>query len=428
MIAAVVIALLFLLLAIGMPVGFATAFAGAIGLFWVSGWGSALAILKDVPLSVSSENVLATIPMFILMAEFMLRSGIVDDIFETLNAWIGGVKGGLGVVTILTGAGFAAVSGSSTAAAAAMAPTTIPQMVQRGYRESMAAGLCAVVGTLAIMIPPSNGLILYAVIADVSIGKMLIAGIVPGLIATAFLVACLYLILLRHPDWGPANKQHFSWRQRFALLRKVGPMLALVALSIGLIYLGIATATEAGALGAFGAFVILILKRRLTMRALLEALVSTARTSAMITMFIIGATITGYFLTLSQVSQDLVAYLAAAHVSRYAVLAAALGLHLVLGFFMEQISILVLIVPITLPIIVALGFDPIWYGILNTLLAEIGLVMPPIGLNLFVVSRYSKQRLSSIFAGVIPFMIGLVALVFLLVVYPDLSLWLPNRM
>ena len=428
MIAALVIGLLFVLLAIGMPVGFATAFAGAIGLFWVSGWGSVLAILKDVPLSVSSENVLATIPMFILMAEFMLRSGIVDDIFETLDAWIGGVRGGLGVVTILTGAGFAAVSGSSTAAAAAMAPTTIPQMVKRGYRESMAAGLCAVVGTLAIMIPPSNGLILYAVIADVSIGKMLVAGIIPGLIATAVLVVCLYAVLLRHPDWGPANRQNVSWRQRLVLLRKVGPMLALIALSIGLIYLGIATATEAGALGAFGAFVILILKRRLTMRTLLEALVSTARTSTMITMFIIGATITGYFLTMSQVSQDLVAYLAAAHISRYVVLAAALGLHLILGVFMEQISILVLIIPLTLPIITALGFDPIWYGILNTLLAEIGLVTPPIGLNLFVVSRYSKQSLAAIFAGVIPFMIGLVVLVFLLVAYPSLSLWLPNRM
>lgn len=428
MVAGCVIALLFLLLVIGMPVGFATAFAGAAGVFWVSGWDSVLAFLKDVPLSVSSENVLATIPMFILMAEFMLRSGIVDDIFETLDAWIGGVRGGLGVVTILTGAGFAAVSGSSTAAAAAMAPTTIPQMVKRGYRESMAAGLCAVVGTLAIMIPPSNGLILYAVIADVSIGKMLIAGIVPGLIATAVLLVCLYAVLLRHPDWGPANEKNVSWRQRILLLRKVGPMLALIVLSISLIYLGIATATEAGALGAFGAFVILILKRRLTMRTLLEALVSTARTSTMITMFIIGATITGYFLTLSQVSQDLVAYLAAAHISRYAVLAAALGLHLILGVFMEQISILVLIIPITLPIITALGFDPIWYGILNTLLAEIGLVMPPIGLNLFVVQRYSKQQLASIFAGVTPFMIGLIVLVFLLIAYPSLSLWLPNRM
>lgn len=428
MIAGCVIALLFLLLAVGMPVGFATAFAGAVGLFWVSGWSSVLAILKDAPLSVSSENVLATIPMFILMAEFMLRSGIVDDIFETLNAWVGGVRGGLGVVTILTGAGFAAVSGSSTAAAAAMAPTTIPQMVRRGYRESMAAGLCAIVGTLAIMIPPSNGLILYAVIADVSIGKMLVAGIVPGLIATTFLLLCLYAILLRHPDWGPANKEDVSWRQRFVLLRKVGPMLALVALSIGLIYLGVATATEAGALGAFGAFVILIFKRRLTTRTLLEALVSTARTSAMITMFIIGATITGYFLTLSQVSQDLVAYFAAAHISRYAVLAAALCLHLVLGVFMEQISILVLIIPITLPIITALGFDPIWYGILNTLLAEIGLVMPPIGLNLFVVSRYSQQDLTAIFMGVMPFIICFVLLTFLLIAYPGLSLWLPGRM
>ena len=428
MIAGAVIALLFLLLAVGMPVGFATAFAGGVGLYWISGWGSVLAILKDVPLTVSSENVLATIPMFILMAEFMLRSGIVDDIFEALDAWIGGVRGGLGVVTILTGAGFAAVSGSSTAAAAAMAPTTVPQMVRRGYRESMAAGLCAVVGTLAIMIPPSNGLILYAVIADVSIGKMLIAGVVPGLIATGFLIVCLYAVLLRHPDWGPPSEHRVSWRQRIVLLRKVGPMLALVVLSIGLIYLGVATETEAGALGAFGAFVILILKRRLTLRGLLEALVSTARTSTMITMFIIGASITGYFLTLSQVSQNLVAYLVAAHVSRYAVLAAALGLHLVLGVFMEQISILVLIVPITLPIITALGFDPIWYGILNTLLAEIGLVMPPIGLNLFVVQRYSKQRLGAIFAGVVPFMIGLVVLVFVLIAYPSLSLWLPNRM
>lgn len=428
MIPSLVIVLLIALLGIGVPVGFATAIAGSVGLWIVGGWGAFIGVLRGAPLAIPANNVLATIPMFILMAEFILRSGIITEVFDALDAWLGGIRGGLGIVTILTGAGFAAVSGSSTAAAAAMAPTVVPQMVGHGYQSRFASGLVAVAGTLAIMIPPSNGLILYAVIGNVDIGKMLIAGVVPGLLNVVLLILCLQAVLWFRPDWARRSKKSASWKERILLLRGVGPIVALVLASIGLIYLGIATPTEAGSLGAFGAFIILTLKKRLTWSALFEALVSTAQTSAMIMMIIIGAHITGYFLTLSQASQHLVTYLQSSPIPRYGILACILALHLVLGLFMEQISILVLLVPITLPIIVALGFNPIWYGILNTLLAEIGLVMPPIGLNLFVISRYTDQSLGDIFGGVIPFLFGLGVLVLVLVAFPQVSLWLPSHM
>lgn len=428
MLAIGVILLLFVLLAIGIPVGFATAAAGAVGLYLVSGWGGMLAILQSAPLSEASESVLATIAMFVLLAEFMLRSGAVDELFEMLNAWIGQVPGGLGLVTILTGAGFATICGSSTAAAAALAPTTIPQMVKRGYSPRLAGGLVTVVGTLAIMMPLSSGLILYAVIANVSIAKMLVAGLVPSFLAALSLIITLWLLLLWHPEWAPRTNQRASWQERIRLLRYVGPIVALVFLTVGLIYFGVATPTEAGAVGAFGAFVILGLRGRLTWEAVRESLISAAGTSVMIIMIVIGAYMMGYFLTLSQVAQNAIAYMSSAHIPAQVVVGAAFALHFILSFFMEQISILVLIVPITLPIVTALGFDPIWYGILNTLIAEIGLVTPPVGLNLFVVERYSDQPLGEIFRGVVPFMSALILLVFVLWAFPGLSLWLPNTM
>ena len=428
MLAAGVILLLFALLAIGVPVGFATAAAGAVGLYLVTGWAGMLAILKSAPLSVASENVLATIAMFVLLAEFMLRSGAVDELFEMLNAWIGQVRGGLGLVTILTGAGFATICGSSTAAAAALAPTTIPQMVKRGYNPRLSSGLVTVVGTLAIMMPLSNGLILYAVIANVSIAKMLMAGLVPSLLAAVFLILALWGVLMWRPEWAPRTEQRASWRERIRLLRYVGPIVALVFLTVGLIYFGVATPTEAGSVGAFGAFVILGLRRRLTWAAVRESLISAAGTSVMIIMIVVGAYMMGYFLTLSQVEQTAITYMSAAHIPPQVVVGAAFALHFVLSFFMEQISILVLIVPITLPIVTALGFNPIWYGVLNTLIAEIGLVTPPVGLNLFVVERYSDQKLGDIFRGVFPFMAALVVLVGVLWAFPGLSLWLPNTM
>jgi C4-dicarboxylate transporter, DctM subunit len=428
MLAAGVILLLFVLLAIGIPVGFATAAAGAVGLYLVSGWGGMLAVLQSAPLSVASENVLATIAMFVLLAEFMLRSGAVDELFEMLNAWIGQVPGGLGLVTILTGAGFATICGSSTAAAAALAPTTIPQMVKRGYNPRLSSGLVTVVGTLAIMMPLSSGLILYAVIANVSIAKMLVAGLVPSFLAALSLILTLWLVLLWRPEWAPRTEQRVTWQERIRLLRYVGPIVALVFLTVGLIYFGVATPTEAGSVGAFGAFVILGLRRRLTWEAVRESLISAAGTSVMIIMIVVGAYMMGYFLTLSQVAQGAIAAMSEARIPAQVVVGAAFALHFILSFFMEQISILVLIVPITLPIVTALGFDPIWYGVLNTLIAEIGLVTPPVGLNLFVVERYSDQKLGDIFRGVLPFMSALILLVFVLWAFPGLSLWLPNTM
>lgn len=422
-------ALLFLavLLILGAPVGFALAIVGAAGLWWVGNLDIVLGVLRTAPLSTVSSYELIAVPMFILMAEFVILSGVAKDLFASAAAWVGRLPGGLAIATALAGAGFGAISGSSTASAATLSATSIPAMTERGYEPKLACGVVAVSGTLAMLIPPSVALVLYGIIADVDIGMLLIGGVVPGLIVTLAIVATVLVLVAQEPSRAPAGRR-YSFSEKFASFRVVGPMLLLLFSVTGVIYTGIATPTEAAGIGALGAFAIALFTGSLSVRSALTAATRAGHATCMIMMIILGAHIFGYFFTLTQTTQSLVAWVSGLEISRYVVIALIILGYLILGCLMDQIAILILTVPILLPLIVNLGFDPVWFGVLVIVTAEVGLITPPVGLNVFVVARYARRPIGEIFAGVWPHVIAHLLVIAALVAFPQLVLWLPSTM
>ncbi len=427
MVPLVVLGLLFGLLAIGTPVGFAMAFAGAIGLMVVGGPPTLLGILQTAPLSTVSSYELITIPMFLLMADLVLLSGVADDLFKTASAWVGRIPGGLGMATALAGAGFGAICGTSTASAATLSSTSLPSMIRQGYEPKMAAGVVAISGTLSMLLPTSVALVLFGLLAEVNIGKLLISGIIPALLVTATIMATIYLLVKLDPSRAP-QAAAVPWRERFALLWQVSPMVVLFSIVTGAIYLGVATPTEASAFGAFGAFVLAIYKGKITPSSLYHTVRRAAQGTCMIVMIIVGAQIFGYFFTLTHVTQDLVAWVGALPTSRWVIITLILCGYIVLGSFMDQVAILVLTVPIVIPLIKTLGFDPIWFGVIKIVTAEVGMITPPIGLNCFIVARYANRPVEEVFQGTFPHFIAHLIVIAVLVAFPSIILWLPSHM
>lgn len=423
----IVLGLLFLLLAIGTPVGFAMGFAGSVGLLMVGGTGTLFGILQTAPLSTVSSYELITIPMFLLMADLVLLSGVADDMFKTASAWVGRIPGGLGMATALAGAGFGAICGTSTASAATLSSTSHPAMIRQGYEPKMAAGVVAISGTLAMLIPPSVALVIFGLLAEVNIGQLLIGGIIPAMLVTATIMATIYFLVWQDPSRAP-RVEPVSWRERFSLLWQVGPMVLLFSLVTGTIYLGVATPTEASALGAAGALALAIAKRRVTPATLYRALLSACHGTCMIVTILVGASIFGYFFTLTHVTQDLVAWIGSLETSRWVIITLILCGYIVLGSFMDQIAILVLTVPIVLPLIKTLGFDPIWFGVIKIVTAEVGMITPPVGLNCFIVARYAKRPVAEVFHGTFPHFIAHLIAIAILVAFPSIILWLPSQM
>jgi tripartite ATP-independent transporter DctM subunit len=427
MTAGLILFLLFMLLAIGMPVAFTLVFTGALGLYTVAGWNAMVGVLSTAPLSTAASYEMISVPLFILMAEFVIMSGVADNLFKAAATWVGRVPGGLGMATALAGAGFGAISGSSTAAAATLSSTTMPAMLKQGYEPKLAGGVVAISGTLAMLIPPSIALVLYGIIADVSISALLIGGVIPGILVTLVIMATVYVLVLINPKAAPGGRA-YTMREKFASLKVVGAMLFLFMAVTGVIYTGVATPTEASGLGAFGAFLIALWERKVTIAGMKRALVHAAHASCMIIMIIVCAKIFGYFFTLTQSTQALAAWVSSLEVSRWVVIAMILFGYLVLGCLMDQVAILILTVPIVLPLVKALGFDPVWCGGIVLVMAEGGLVTPPRGLNGFVVARYAKRPLAEIFGGVWPHVFSHLLLVVVMVAFPQIVLWLPSKM
>jgi tripartite ATP-independent transporter DctM subunit len=421
------LAVLFGLLAIGTPVGFAMAGAGSLGLYMLGGMSVLTGILQTAPLSAVTSYELITIPMFLLMAELVLMSGIADDLFRATSAWVGRIPGGLGMATALAGAGFGAICGTSTASAATLSSTSLPAMLKQGYEPRMAAGVVAISGTLAMLIPPSVALVIYGLLAEVNIGALLVGGVIPGLLVTATIMLTVWFLAWQDPSRAPGGPR-VSMREKFRMLRIVGPMLLLFGMVTGVIYTGIATPTEASALGAFCAFCLTIWMRKMSWEGLYRALVRAAHGTCMISMILLGAYIFGYFFTLAQVTQDLVAWVGALDVSRWLIMALILCGYIVLGSFMDQIAILVLTVPIVLPLIKSLGFDPLWFGVVKIVTAEVGMITPPVGLNCYVVARYSGRPVAEVFHGTLPHFIAHIFAIAILVAWPQIILWLPMKM
>jgi tripartite ATP-independent transporter DctM subunit len=423
----VVLALMFGMLLFGTPVAIALAVSGAVGLYMTGGVPMMLGILETTPLSTASSYELITIPMFILMAEFVILSGIADDLFMAAAAWIGRVRGGLAMATAIAGAGFGAISGSSTAAAATLSSTTIPAMMRQGYEPGLAAGVVAISGTLAMLIPPSIALILYGIIADIGIGDLLIGGVIPGLMVTVTIILTVAFLVWRDPSRAPPTSS-YSWGEKFGRLKVVAPLLFLFGLVTGTIYSGIATPTEASGIGAFGALLLVWKAGRLRFAPMRDAVLRACEASCMIVFIVLGAHVFGYFFTLTRVTNDIVDWVGALEVSRWVILAMIIAGYVVLGFFMDQIAILILTVPVVLPVVVALGFDPVWFGVLVVVTAEVGMVTPPLGLNAFVVARYTKRPIIEVFRGIIPHFWAHLIVIAILAAFPSLVTWLPSTM
>ena len=427
MITTTILVLMFVMLFLGVPVAFTLAATGALGLYMIGGWSMLFGILETAPLSAASSYELITIPMFVLMAEFVILSGVADDLFKAAATWVGRVPGGLAISTAFAGAGFGAISGSSTASAATLSATTVPAMLKHNYEPKLACGVVSISGTLAMLIPPSIALVLYGIIADVSIGKLLIGGVIPGLVITLTIALTVLFLVWRDPSRAPPGPS-YTMAEKLSSLRVAGPMILLFTAVTGVIYLGVATPTEASGLGAFGAFVLALWQRRLTFASTMKALTDAAGTTAMILMIILGAKIFGYFFTLTQTTQGLVSFISALPVNRWVILVLILCIYFVLGCIMDQVAILILTVPVILPVMVALGYDPIWFGVIVILMAEIGLVTPPLGLNVFVVAKYTGRPLEEIFAGVWPHVWAHLLAVALMCAFPQIILWLPSKM
>jgi tripartite ATP-independent transporter DctM subunit len=418
---------LFALLAIGVPVGFAMAVSGAIGLYVGFGQDVLLGVLETAPVSAIGSYELITIPMFLLMAEMVLLSGIADDLFKTAAAWFGRIPGGLGIATTLAGAGFGAICGTSTASAATLSATSLPSMIKQGYEPKMAAGVVAISGTLAMLLPTSVALIIFALLAEVNVAKLLISGIIPAIVVTITIIATILFLVWQDPSRAPPAPA-VPFREKLILLKGVGPMILLFAVVTGAIFSGFATPTEASAVGALGAFLMALLRAKPSIRQLLNGFERAAIGSCMIAMILMGASIFGYFFTLSHVTQDLVSWVGALDVSRWVIIVLILAMYIVLGSFMDQVAILVLTVPIVLPLVKSLGFDPIWFGVVKIVTAEVGMITPPIGLNCFIVARYSGRPVTEVFQGTMPHFLAHLIAIAIMVAFPAIVLWLPSHM
>jgi C4-dicarboxylate transporter DctM subunit len=421
MIVIVISALLLALILVRVPIPFAILGAAGVGLVWIGGLGNLVGILEVIPMSAVGSNSLAAIPLFIFMAHLVLKSGVLASLFTSASTIIGRVRGGTGIAAVLAGAGFAAVSGSSTAAAATLAHTSTDTMLKQGYSRRLASGTVASAGTLAAMIPPSILLVFYAITAETSVGKTLLAGVIPGLLMGLALALTVWVMGLR--GHAPATEAT-HWTAKLRALSGLLPVLFLFVIVVGTVFLGIATATEAAALGCLGGFLLMVWTKTANRTNLRSALVGTVSSSAMILAIVFAAHVFGIFLTETRVTPTVVDFVQGLPIAPMLVVIIFAFVYLVLGFFMDQMAIIALTVPVTLPAVEALGFDPIWFGVIVILLAEVGLITPPLGLNAFVVARAANIRVETVFLGSVPFIIAMLIVTALVFAFPELVLFL----
>ena len=422
------ICILMVLLFTGIPIGVVMALVGFIGITLIIGPNGAIGILKTTPYSTIASYSMSVVPLFVLMGQFSLQSKISGDTFTAANKWLGHLPGGMAVASIMSCAAFSAVCGSSAACTATIGAVAMPEMKKHKYRPGFAAACLAVGGTLGIMIPPSTPMILYCIIAEQSIGKLFIAGIVPGIMIAILYSVLTMFVSARKPDMAPRGAR-YSWKERFSSLPSVIPMAALFAFIMLGILLGWFTANEAAAMGATGSFIILILRRRFTFKAMMDSLKETIGTSAMVFVILIGAFMFSYFLTLSRVPQAIVGVFTGLEVSRYVIIVGILLVYLGLGVIMDELAMLIIATPIFLPIIIGLGFDPIWYGVMMILSMMQGQLTPPIGITLYIIAAVDRTvPLGDVFKNVFPFIGVLILSMFILIAFPQIALFLPALM
>jgi tripartite ATP-independent transporter DctM subunit len=422
------ILLMLVLLLLRMNIGFAMGIVGFAGFVLLTSFGAGISMIGMVTYKTAASYTLTVIPLFILMGLFSNSSRMGYDLYQTVYRWIGFLPGGLAMATVIACAGFAAISGSSLATAAIMGMVALPEMKRFNYDSALATGCVAAGGTLGILIPPSTIMIIYGILTEQPIGTLFIAGILPGILLTVLFLATIYLLTKRNPLLAPAGP-HFPWKERFVALKNTGSVFFLFVVVIGGLYTGWFSPTEAAGVGAFGALVITAVKRRLNRKNLFSALYETALTTAMVFTILIGANILGYFMTVSQIPESLSSLIVSLGLNKYVVMSIICVVYIILGCLMEGMAIMVLTLPIVFPMIVKMGFDPIWFGVIVTLFIEMGLITPPVGVNVFVISGIAKDvPMYTIFRGAVPFFIAMVICLIILIIFPQIVLFLPQTM
>jgi C4-dicarboxylate transporter, DctM subunit len=419
---------LFVLMLLRVPVGMAMGLVGVTGFGYMVGSGPALKMVGQTSMRTVTDWNFAVVPLFLLMGSFATTSGMSRELFRAANAFLGHLRGGLGIATIAACGGFAAICGSSVATAATFSRVAYPEMRRYGYPQSFATGVIAAGGTLGIMIPPSTVFAVYGLITEQDIGKLFVAGILPGILAIAMYMLTVTVIGYSKPGYLPAGVRA-SWRERLEGVREVWATLLLFAFVIGGIYGGFFTATEAAGMGAAGAFLLGIARRRLSPTDIRRSLLEATRTTAAVFTVLIGAILFGYFLTITQTPQKVTEFLTGLGLGRYGILALIMLMYLVLGCLMDALAMIILTVPIIFPVIKQLGFDPIWFGVIIVMTVELGLIHPPVGMNIFVIkSVVEDAKISTIFYGVLPFIITDILRLIILIAFPMIALWLPSKM
>ncbi len=426
----IVVSLLVVWLALGVHIGVALGLAGFLGIYLTVGPDAAAAQLAAVPFSTTNNFNLAVIPLFILMGSFATAAGIVTELFRTAYLWFGTLRGGLAMATVMSSAAFGAASGSTIVNAAVFTKMAMPEMTRFGYDVRLSSGCIAAAGTLAALIPPSILMVIYGVITEQSIGKLLIAGIIPGIVTALLYCGGIYILARWRPDLAPLAKITVTWGERWRSLYGVSGIMVLFVLVVGGIYGGYFPATYAGAVGAFGAFVIAFAKRRLGLGSLTEVLKEAAVTTSVIFIIVVGGMLFARFLTYSGLVDIISTGLLSFGTGKYTYLLGYVILFTILGCFIEPIAIMVMTLPIMYPVMAAQGFDPIWLGVVSVKLAEIGVLTPPVGLNVFVVKSSSPVpvTLGQVFTGVMPFIAMDFLSLVLYVIFPEMITWLPNLM
>ena len=419
-----------LLALLRVPIAYAMGIVGVVGYAYMRdwSWAVAFAMAQTKLYETGRSYTLSVVPLFILMGNFVTRAGMSQELFRAAYAFIGHLRGGLAMATIWASAGFGGICGSSIATAATFAKVAYPSMKRFGYSDRLAAGVVAGGGTLGIMIPPSTIMVIYGIFTETNIGKLFAAGVVPGLVGALLLCGAVQYMTWRDPRSGPPGERS-TWPERYRALKDVWAVAALFFFVMGGIYGGLFTATEGAAMGAFGAMVFALGRRALTWRTLYAALLESARTTAMLFMILIGALIFAEFINITTMPADLKSWVTRFNVSPTMVVAAICAIYVVLGTAMEELSMILLTIPVFFPVIVHLGFNPVWFGIIIVCVVEIGLISPPVGMNMFVLRTLLPEvSTSTVFSGVLPFMWADIVRLAMLVAFPWLSLWLPSMM
>lgn len=421
-------AALFTLMLLRVPVGVSLGAVGVAGFAFMVAIDPAVSLLSLVPIRALTDFNFGLIPMFILMGVLANSSGMSEDLFEASNAWLGHLRGGLALSTVVACGGFSAICGSSVATAATMSKVALPQMQRFGYSNSLATGVIAAGGTLGILIPPSVVLAIYGIIAEQDIGRLFVAGFLPGLLAILLYLATIRVTGFVRPEWLPRGQRH-DWRSRWSALKSVWAIALVFAFVIGGIYGGVFTPTEAATMGAAAVAIIGWASGRLNLRSFFNCVADSLATTGSLFLILIGAILFARFLTITQFPQNVADQLVALDLGTYGTLALIILFYIVLGCFMDSLAIILITVPIFFPTITHLGFDPIWFGVIVVVVTELGLITPPFGLNVFVIKGEAEDvSLKTIYAGVTPFIISDLVRLALLIAFPVIVLFLPDTM